>query len=271
MEEGEGGDILRQESYAYDPETGRLSNLATEEGNIAYKYDNFGALESIGYLGREVQYDYDFYGRLARVASPEATWEYTYNAAGLKNTVRNVTTGTEERREYDALGRLELLTHLDADDSIIFQADYVLGDDGNRIGIIETRGTDVWSWAYEYDALGRLVSEKYAPGDWYDDGANAVLIPDAERARDVSYTYDADSNRRLETDELAGTQRRYLYEGQSPAAPDAVATSQRLVTIEASDNGDASWRVAEEYTWTPNGETASRTWYDDTGAVVDAR
>ncbi|MFC1600736.1 hypothetical protein ACFL34_00110 [Candidatus Sumerlaeota bacterium] len=73
------------------------------------------------------------------------------------------------------------------------------GADGKRTRIVETRGASVVQWDYDYDALGRLRRER----------RSGVF------ARDVSYTYDADSNRVSETDNLTSSTKQYFYYAHS--------------------------------------------------------
>lgn len=223
--------LLRGESREYDPETGRLSRLAAHEGTIDYGYDNYGSLSQISAYGHTVNYEYDIFGRLQRVTAPEGTWIYTYNSAGLKERVRNQVSGVVSLYEYDALGRLEKLTHRRSDGSILFEADYQLGIDGKRLGVIERRGTDVVTWEYRYDALGRLVREQRDT-----DGNLAVW------ERDVEYAYDADGNRQQLIDHVdASKTRTYAY----------YPNSQRLQSVTGPG-------YSATYTWTANGEMATR-------------
>ncbi len=190
----------------------------------------------MSYLGHSVSYQYNESGQLQRVDATDGSWEYAYNAAGLKERVVNETENIVELYEYDAIGRLEKLTHQRSDNGeIIFEADYLLGTDGNRLGIIETRGTDIINWRYEYDALGRLTREIRHAGD-------NTTPP----VRDVSYTYDEDSNRTSLTDHLNANES-IVYT--------CYAGSQKL---ERETYGDGRYTV---YTWNANGQQESKKEY----------
>ncbi len=136
----------------------RLTSLLKPEGTIDYAWDAAGGLASISALGRTTGFDYDFFGRLRTGTAPGNGWNWQYNAAGLRTRVENSANRSVEARAYDALGRLDVVTHTDSADVVIFEADYTLGADGNRIGITETRGQGHGEsnvvWSYEYDPLG---------------------------------------------------------------------------------------------------------------------
>lgn len=233
--DGEGdASLLRMESRSYDPETDRLSSVSKDEGTIRYTFDDSGSLGSMSHYGHTVGYEYDFWGRLSRAASPEAEWTWRYNDVGQKARVENIVKRTTEERTYDSLGRLLGVRHSRMGEAEpIFEIAYSLGVDGTRIGATETRGTEVVTWAYRYDLLGRLTRETRTS---------------SSQPRDVSYTYDSDGNRLTETDELLGSSnpnrtKQYFYE------PD----SHRLDRIER--NG----AVISDFAWTANGEVASKT------------
>lgn len=120
-------------------------------------------MSEISAFGLTTQYEYDTFGRLARVESAEGdAWSTTYNVAGQKDTVVSQADGTTERYEYDALGRVERITHTDTETGeVLLDLDYELGPDGNRIAIVETRPSGIVVWRYGYDALrfGDSVSE----------------------------------------------------------------------------------------------------------------
>ncbi|MFC1600738.1 RHS repeat domain-containing protein [Candidatus Sumerlaeota bacterium] len=212
---------------------GQLSTISKPEGTINYSYDQFGSLSSSSYFGHTVNYDYDFFGRLQTFATPKAQWNYTYNCVGLKAEEENLTVGSTVAYEYDSLGRVEKKTVYNPDDTINFEADYVLGVSGNRTRIVETRGIDMVQWDYEYDELGRLTREQRS----------------GVYARDVSYTYDKDSNRKTETDNLrSSVKEHFYYDG-----------TQRLEKIEKDSV------LYESYTWHEGGQLATKT--DSDGIV----
>ena len=217
----------RNEVATYNTE-GLLGSIIKPEGTLNYSYDPFGSLASVSYYGHTVSYDYDFFGRLQTARDGSSSWNYSYNSVGKKERVANLTEGTTELFEYDSLGRTEKKIILNADSSILFEIDYIIGDDGNRIGAIETRGTEVVKWDYEYDELGRLTAEKRDYGN------------DSSYERNVSYTYDADSNRKTEV--TTGESKEYFY----------AAGTQQLTEIKRNST------TYETYTWTASGEMASK-------------
>ena len=220
---------------------GRLEIIIKPEGTINYTYDTFGSLASMNYYNHTVSYDYDFFGRLKTARTTDLDLSYQYNEVGKKTHVANLATGSDESYEYDSLGRVEKVTHENDEGEIIFESDYVIGSDGNRIGVIERRNNSYVTWEYEYDELGRLTSEKRATK--FVDLNDNMHILDGDRTRHVTYTYDVDSNRKSETDELASSTKDYYYE----------SNSQRLDYIN-EDN-----QLYEDYTWHPGGQQKSRT------------
>ncbi|MEQ8821886.1 MAG: RHS repeat-associated core domain-containing protein [Sumerlaeia bacterium] len=236
------GDVVRTETRTFDRETGRLEYVEKDPAPIDYDYDQFGSLASISTLGHTVSYKYDFAGRLSEVLAPEASWRIEYNRAGLKKRVTNLTTGLVEERAYDALGRLELITHTAADGTVVFAADYVLGADGTRLGIVERRGENSAVWTYHYDRLGRLTLERREAG--------------GQIVREVAYGYDADSNRILE-DAADKPARHYFYE----------PGTQRLAAIREGATRATANTAVESFTYNANGQMLTRT-NDRTGATT---
>ncbi|MFC1600739.1 RES domain-containing protein, partial [Candidatus Sumerlaeota bacterium] len=224
-------------SYDYDAE-GLLSKITKPEGTLYYSHDAFGSLAEISIYGHTTTYDYDWFGRLSRMSMGPGQVDYSYNSAGLIKQIENYIADTREVRSYSSLGRVEKLTHYDSDGDIYFEADYELGVDGQRVGVLEKRKNqaDV-KWDYEYDELGRLKVEKRDVNN------------DASFERHVSYTYDCDSNRKTETDELTSIVKEYFY----------FANTQRLQKIERDSV------LYESYTWTEDGQQATKISYDSVG------
>ena len=71
---------------------------------------------------------------------------------------------------------MDRLTHTDVSTGDVnFESDYIIGPDGNRIGIVEQRNDDYVTWQYEFDELGRLTKELRLDGDFYDE-VNEVFL-----------------------------------------------------------------------------------------------
>ena len=137
-----------------------------------------------------------------------------------------------ETRTYDALGHLLTQTHTRPDGSISYQVQYTLAPDGNRLSAIETRDSGVATWDYTYDRLGRLEREQRTDSEGL--------------GRDITYTYDADSNR-VEADNALNDDldETYTYD-----------TNGRLDRV---TRGDGTYTV---YSWTLNGEQSQVSEFD---------
>ena len=236
-------------TYSHDAR-GFIESIQKPEGIINYQQDSFGALSGISYLGHTVNYDYDFFGRLQTASNGETQWNYTYNEAGLKTKVENLGDGTVEDRVYDSLGRLERLTHTDVSTGDVnFESDYIIGPDGNRIGIVEQRNDDYKTWQYEFDELGRLTKELRLDGDFYDE-VNEVFLSHVagDELHHITYTYDADSNRKTELNHKTDYEKEYIYDN----------SKQQLTSIKRRYQ-TLAWENYEIYTWTTEGQLETKT------------
>ena len=233
------GDTEYTESRTYDPATGRVASLSLSSeglniGTIHYGYDYAGSLDEISALGRTTLYEYDASGRISRVESPEGVQTVSYNSSGLRTRCATETDEGKyvETRTYDALGHLLTQTHTRPDGSISYQVQYTLAPDGNRLSAVETRDSEVATWDYTYDRLGRLEREQRTDSEGL--------------GRDITYTYDADSNRvgadNALDDDLDET---YTYDA-----------SGRLTRV---TRGDETYTV---YSWTLNGEQSQVSEFD---------
>ena len=244
-------------------------------GTIHYNYDYAGALSEISAFGLTTQYEYDTFGRLARVESAEGdAWTTTYNVAGQKDTVVSQADGTTERYEYDALGRVERITYIDTEtDEVLLDLDYELGPDGNRIAIVETRPSGIVVWRYKYDALGRLAIERR--GETTDPEVAPATWP-----RDTRYTYDKDSNRLTKEDHALTTPvvETYHYEMEGGFRNQRVERISRgaedIETFTWEDDGrlkthtDADEGESTTYSWDGQRLTQARIESDADGIVT---
>ncbi len=231
----------------------RLTSVVKPEGTIDYGWDAAGGLASISALGRTTGFDYDFFGRLRTATAPGNTWNWQYSAAGLRERVTSSADRSIETRLYDALGRLDVVTHTDSADEIIFEADYTLGADGNRIAIDETRGVghgdSTVNWSYEYDPLGRLTREQRINGTV---------------DRNISFEYDVDSNRTKKTDNLDANQSLdYTYYDLSQKlyqiiwAATGIIKETRTYTAEGELSTKVDSSGTTTYFWGPNSTLTS--------------
>ncbi|QCB93559.1 toxin TcdB middle/N-terminal domain-containing protein [Cellulomonas shaoxiangyii] len=172
---------------------GRLASVTDARGTVTFDYDVRGEVEQ----RRVVLPDGTAYtlrrrtDRLGRVASitypgagdvPGPVLTYRYDARGMLTAVSGVvdavdrdaagnpvvtrfTGGVRTERTYDAMLRLATSRTLDAGGTVLLQEDLVRDLTGRVAGVTGLDPAD--TWAYEHDALGRLV--RAAPG------AGAVL------------------------------------------------------------------------------------------------
>lgn len=145
-------------THTYDG-IGRLTKVASTEGTVNYAYDDLDRQTAVWTgNGTRTEYTYDLLNRLHTVrsverfgvdlsATPDVT-TYTYDTPGNLDLVEQ-SNGVITDYVYDALNRLELLTHyapedgtgdttshLDNEQLAIY--DYELNLDGSRAGVVET-------------------------------------------------------------------------------------------------------------------------------------
>lgn len=185
----------RVTAYEYDAD-GRLEKLYQPEGIIIYDYyEQTGRLKFIRTFDGDADnqatpgdgittnaFEYDATGRLTKVTLSEGmtetgAWTYGYNEGGSRSAIEFSGSGESHatRYQYDTLGRLIKLEHTEGAASspgtFISGYYYTHRADGRRASVDEVRqeeqGVGKYSHMridYEYDALGRLVSEVSAKG-----------------------------------------------------------------------------------------------------------
>jgi RHS repeat-associated protein len=177
----------RYENYSYDAAGNRIAvddnrvnttyttnnlNQYTQAGNVSYSYDANGNLVSETKDGKTTTYQYNFEDRLIKVASPEGTWEYKYDALGSRVGV--VHNGIERRylvepvgfgnvvAEYDGNG--SLFAHYIQGSGLISKIDnngkqyyYHFNPTGNTMQITDINGNVANS--YEYSPFGKYLKK----------------------------------------------------------------------------------------------------------------
>ena len=235
----------------YDDQ-GLLVSVSSPAGVIGYSYDNLGRrTQTAVYLAgqnpfidtpqRTTSFTYDALGRLASVTEDRDAsvttdalleTEYAYDLLGnLDRTL--LPNGILEDYEYDSLNRLDKLTHYKtdgtpadladlSDNSKVAEFDYTVRADGKRTDLLETfwensGGTAVTNtFAWQYDNLGRLVSEALDSTDdaldfttiySYDLTGNRKQVTrdtDRDGIIDETIDYTHDANDRLKTETVVG-------------------------------------------------------------------
>ncbi len=188
-------------TYDYDPR-GQLWKATDARGTTEFTYDNADRLQRVAYpSGRWIEYTYDDAGRRIRMVDHTGfVVAYRYDASGRLEELRDAdgrvivtyrydTAGRLEREDkgnetysiyaYDAVGRVDRITHFAPDGSINSFFDYAYDAVGRRVGAETTEG----EWTYRYDLVGQLVGAVFASTN-----------PDISD-QDLVYEYDALGNR----------------------------------------------------------------------------
>jgi RHS repeat-associated protein len=224
---------LETTAYAYDSAGNRLA-MADESGESTYGYDKAGRLISHTQAdGRSLTYTYDDYGRMARVTYPDGrSVSYTYDLADNITTVDDTRSGTTAYT-YDGEGRPLTCVRPDGTSTT-----YTYDAAGNVIKLLNRVGSALLSsFAYTYDALGRIATEVAFQ--------EATDTDEKPVSYTRSYTYDA-------AGELAG------YTEVSDGASSTTTYAYNL----------RGMRVAS--TSTADGITLSAT-YDAEGRIISQR
>ncbi|MDD4735486.1 MAG: choice-of-anchor Q domain-containing protein, partial [Kiritimatiellae bacterium] len=159
---------------------GRITRITYPHGRwIAYQYNTMGQLDRISYDdGYEVDYLFNARGYLSAVTNSNGlSLSYTYDNAGR---IIRINKGTA-RTEYDyQSGRLASIYNYAANDAILSSFVYGYNAQDN----VTSMQTHLGSWAYAYDAGGRLKSAVFTSSD-------AGVVSN----QSVSFSYDAAGNR----------------------------------------------------------------------------
>ena len=163
----------RETDYGYDAD-GRLTQITSPEGTIHYGYDNEGRHTRTWTDSSDIRYGYDALSRLVSVSEVErngvvlstpASTTYHYGADGTLQS-QTLASGVTTVYTYDSLYRVLTEVEKDASGNLLASYSYTRFADGNIATVTEqvrqsdgTLASD--TEAYSYDALDRLVEEKY--------------------------------------------------------------------------------------------------------------
>ena len=238
--------------FGYDQD-GRVIQVASPEGTIAYQYDAVtGRKTRTSTANSDVRYAYDALGRLATVSvhkqqgvvltQPEVT-TYAYTEVGSRESMV-LPNGVTTLYEYDNLNRLTNLSHFNSTNQLLAGYAYTLAPTGRRTGVYERiRQADAAlaerNVAYSYDALNRLTQED----------ARFVVPPsggpDSPQAFTTDYSYDLVGNR------LAKATTRN-QDGVAESITYIQNANDQLITETSSTKGVTS------YSFDPNGSLISK-------------
>jgi RHS repeat-associated protein len=218
-------------SYGYD-EAGRLISVTDASGrSLAYGYDEYGRMSEVSYPdGRTVRYEYDLADRLVKVivnkqrssasdvfrAGEEATL-YTYDGNGNALTCRRPD-GTETSYVYDALNRLTLLENT-RDGALLSSFAYGYDATGRIVSERAEQDGCKIEKSFRYDAAGQLAGCRETGGGHttvttyaYSENGNRTATVEGETSRRILYEYDADGRLVRECDENTKEQVEYDYD-----------------------------------------------------------
>jgi RHS repeat-associated protein len=205
-------------NFAYDAATGRMTRTWTSKDasgsdaitDTRYAYDKLGRIIRVSLVERD---------DVALSGGGEQT-RYVYDAAGYTDHQLS-SNGVTVETDYDALGRLQSLTHFkdansdghrDAGEALVASFEYGYDKAGKRTSAIETIDGQTQTFRWEYDALDRVIGEQYAGplGNYttrftFDLSSNRLSAAkdtgsDGDVDQKTTYTYDA--NDRLLTEKL---------------------------------------------------------------------
>ena len=160
-------------SNEYDAATGWLMASHGADGTeVAYSRRNGGGVASFSSVAGTTSYSFDVAGRKTHVASPSGSFALGYCGWNGKLSAVTIASGFVVEYEYDVMDRV------------------------TNISWKTTSGATLGGFAYEYDAVGRIVSRSHAMGSNAFDRVYSYDDLDRLASDDgVTYTYDAAGNR----------------------------------------------------------------------------
>ncbi len=158
------GPVVEVTRHAYDSLERRRETVRYDGYVTTFEYDTKGnrTLVRDGTLV-ETRYTYDSNDRLKTATTPMGTATYEYYGDGLLwTTTYSAPTTLEERRDYDASGRLVALRTMQGA-TLLRRFGYTYDANGNRVQQNETAGGLVEVTEYGYDTADRLIG-MHEPG-----------------------------------------------------------------------------------------------------------
>ena len=172
--------VVGMVTNCYDAATGWLDASGGADGTwVGYVRSNGGAVTSVTSVAGTTAYSLDAAGRQTRLTTPSAAFGFGYG-------------------EWN--GRLESVTN---GNGLVTEYAYDVMDRVTNIFWRTTSGATLGGFAYEYDALGRIVSRSHVLGDPSQSSQKSYTYDDFDRLAsdgDVAYTYDAAGNRMTRTE-----------------------------------------------------------------------
>lgn len=221
---------------------GRTEKVTDHKGReIIYLRGSMGQRTGIRYPdGKTVSYHYDEMLRLTSLRDENGIISYSYNENG--NLVeKELPNGIKTIYDYNALGAMEKMTHLDKE-GIIDQFLYQYNENGNKTQIQRYRRDipqESGIYEYEYDALNRIIG----------------VTKEGELLR--SYGYDTFGNRSFMqtakgTTEYFYNQNNQLIRSVSGDVETEYSYDKRGNMIQIMENG----RIQQQYEFGANNRLA---------------
>ena len=185
-------------SFSYDGD-GLMLSASNSVGVVSNEYDDATGwlTASRGADGTEVSYSRRSGGSVASITSPAGTTSYSFDAAGRKTHVASPS-GSFALGYCGWNGKLAAVTNASG---FMVEYEYDVMDRVTNISWKTTSGATLGGFAYEYDAVGRIVSRSHAMGSNAFDRVYSYDDLDRLASDDgVTYTYDAAGNRTTRTE-----------------------------------------------------------------------
>ena len=185
-------------SFCYDRD-GLLLSASNSAGVVSNTYDASTGwlMRTFGADGEEVSYTRRNGGGVASIVSVAGTTRYSFDSAGRKTQI-NFPSGEFKFGYCNWNGKLSAITN---GNGLVSEYAYNLMDRVTNITWRTADGAKLGGFAYEYDAVGRIVSRSHALGT--NAFNRAYAYDDFDRLSSdggVSYTYDAAGNRTTKTE-----------------------------------------------------------------------
>ena len=180
-------------SFSYDGD-GQMLTASNSVGVVSNEYDAATGwlTASVGADGTEVSYSRRSGGGVASSTSAAGTTSYAFDAGGRKTHISSPA-GSFALGYCGWNGKLAATTNASG---FMVEYAYDIMDRVTNISWRTTSGATLGGFAYEYDAVGRIVSRSHAIGTNAFDRVYAYDDLDRLASDDgVTYTYDAAGNR----------------------------------------------------------------------------
>ena len=185
-----------------------------DNDTVTFQYDALGRVTNRAINGVAQTWTYDALGRTTNVVNALGSFTYAYD--GVTPRVRNVAYPNGQTSHYDYLDhlgdhRLQRITHLKPDASLLSRFTYAYNPSGNITNWLQEQGALAENWAIGYDSADQLLTVAATQA-----GTNTMTW---------NYAYDPAGNRLFE--ETNGVRRRFDYNSlnQLVSSSDASATN----------------------------------------------